>query len=220
MTHTVRMLVRRRFNPLFMLNADGTGSGAGGDGTPNTEGVGGTPGTEAPTLTPEQIAAVNAEVARQLGAAVAPKIAAAEQKARSQWEADLKALADAENQTAEQKAQAAAEAARQEAAAAIEKANATLVKAAAQVAAVAAGANPARVDALLKLADLTGVTVTDGNPDAAGVKAAVDAALKDFPEFKAASAAAGGSSGGDLNGGTNTPPPKTLQEAVTKHYGQ
>lgn len=186
---------------LFFLNADGAGSGAGGDtGTPNGEGASsGSQSEGAPQFTAEQQAAINAEVARQIGGAVAPKVAAAIAK----HNADLKALADAENQTAEQKAQAAADAARREADERIAAADKTLVTAAAQIAALTAGANPARVAALLKLADLTSVEVTDGTPDAAAIKTAIDAALKDFPEFKAA-APTGGASGGDLNGGGGT----------------
>lgn len=173
----------------------------------------------APSLTPEQQAAVNAEVARQLGAAVAPKVDAATTKARAQWEADLKAMADAETQTAEQKAQAAADAARAEADKAIAQANTTLVSAAAQVAAVAAGAKADRVTALLKLADLSDVTVKDGTPDAEAVKTAITKALTDYPEFKTgATPPPAGTSGGDMGGSTNQTAPKNLGEALAKHY--
>lgn len=228
-----RMLIALRcLSGLVMLAPDdggGNGPTAGGPPAPaGSEGGGGgqaphgapaatTPA--APALSAEQQAAVNAEVARQLGAAVAPKVDAATTKARTQWEADLKALADAENQTAEQKAQAAADAAKAEAATAIAQANATLVSASAQVAAVAAGAKADRIPALLKLADLSEVTVTDGTPDADAVKTAITKALTDYPEFKTgATPPPAGTSGGDMGGSTNQAKPKTLADAVAKHY--
>lgn len=210
------MTLRRRFTPLFFFTADGT-DGAGGAGSP-TPAAGsdgeGSAATPPVSFTAEQQAAINAEVAKQLGASVAPKVAAAEAKARTQWETDLKALADAENQTAEQQANARAEAAEKAANETVAAANKTLVNAAAQIAALTAGANPARVEALLKLADLSTVEVTDGTPDAAAVKTAIDAALKDFPEFKT-TAPAGGASGGDLNGGGGTTVTKEQFEAMT-----
>lgn len=208
---------------LVLMDADdGTGSGApspppadngggsDGDGTNPPESGGAPP---APTFTAEQQEAINAEVARQLGSAVAPKVNAA----KAQWAKDLQAMADAENQTAEQKAEAAATQARQEADTAIAKANGTLVKAAASLAAVSAGAKADRVEALLTLADLSDVEVTDGTPDAKAIQSAVASALSKFPEFKAATS--GGASGGDLNGGSSdAPKPKTLGDALTQHY--
>lgn len=229
-----RMLIALRcLSGLVMLAPDdGGGNGGGNAGDPpapaGSEGSGGgqaphgapaaTP-PATPPLTAEQQAAVNAEVARQLGAAVAPKVDAATTKARAQWEADLKAMADAETQTAEQKAQAAADAAKAEAATAIAQANATLVSASAQVAAVAAGAKADRIPALLKLADLSDVTVKDGTPDADAVKTAITKALTDYPEFKTgATPPPAGTSGGDMGGSTNQAKPKTLADAVAKHY--
>lgn len=215
MCDLVRMLTHR-FSIIRMFNADGTGSGsgsgAGSEGaTPGAgDGAGSESGSGAPSLTAEQQAAVNVEVARQLSGAVAPKVAAALQK----HTAELKALADAENQTAEQQANARAEAAEKAANETVAAANKTLVAAAAQIAALTAGANPARVEALLKLSDLSTVQVTDGTPDAAAVKTAIDAALKDFPEFKT-TAPAGGASGGDLNGGGGTTVTKEQFEAMT-----
>lgn len=177
---------------------DGTGTGGGAAGTPppagtgdggtGTEGSsGGTDGTTGstpptpPSFTAEQQTAINAEVARQLGSAVAPKVTAA----KAQWEKDLHAMADAENQTAEEKANARAVAAEQAAKDRIDASNTRLIAADAKVAALAAGTNPARVDALLRVADLTAVTVADdGTVDPATVRAAVDRALVEFPEFK------------------------------------
>lgn len=209
------MTLRRRFTPLFLLDpntpAGGTPAAPAAPAAPASV-TDPAPAAEpaAPTFTAEQQTAINAEVARQLSGAVAPKVAAALQKQA----ADLQTLADAENQTAEQQANARAEAAEKAANETVAAANKTLVAAAAQIAALTAGANPARVEALLKLADLSTVEVTDGTPDAAAVKTAIDAALKDFPEFKT-TAPAGGASGGDLNGGGGTTVTKEQFEAMT-----
>lgn len=171
-------------------SSGGTGDGTGGT-APNSGGGG--------TFTAEQTAAINAEVARQLGSAVAPKVTAA----RTQWEKDLQALADAENQTAEQQANARAEAAEQAARERIASSNARLVAADAKVAALGAGANPARVDALLKLTDLTGIDVSDdGTVDTKEVRARIDKTIADFPEFKAG--ATPGTSGSEHHAQTIT----------------
>lgn len=182
--------------------SDGQGSQTGGSdqgqaGTRSGEGAAaqGTP----PTFTAEQTEAINAEVARQLGSAVAPKVTAA----KTQWERDLQALADAENQTAEQQANARAEAAEQAARERIASSNARLVAADAKVAALGAGANPARVDALLKLTDLTGIDVSDdGTVDTKEVRARIDKTIADFPEFKAG--ATPGTSGSEHHAQTIT----------------
>lgn len=69
----------------------------------------------------------------------------------------------------------------------------------AKVAALAAGAKPDRVEALIKQADLTGAISDDGDVDDAKVKAAVEKALTAYPEWKAAPGTQ--RSGGDLGGG-------------------
>lgn len=196
-------------------NAGSTGGSGAGDQTQAGDGTGtGASGT--PELTDEQRAAVNAEVARQLGAAVRPKLDAERQK----WEADLKALAEAENQTAEERARSEAEQARREADEVIAKANERLVAAVAREVALDAKANPARVDALLRLADLSDVTVgDDGQVDRKAAAAAVTKALDEYPEFRAgATAATNGASGGDFNGTSRQGQPKDLSEAIAAHY--
>lgn len=90
------------------------------------------------------------------------------------------------------------------------KADQRTIKAEAKVQALAAGVNPTRVDALLKLSDLSTITIgDDGEPDSNALKAAVAAALKDYPEFKAA--AGNGKSGGDFSGGNLNDKPLSVQ---------
>jgi hypothetical protein len=82
---------------------------------------------------------------------------------------------------------------------ATQKAAERVAKTEAKVAAIAAGARPDRLDAIIRTADLTGA-VKDGDVDEAAVKAAVEKVLGDFEEWKAKP---GGptQSGGELNGG-------------------
>lgn len=72
---------------------------------------------------------------------------------------------------------------------------------------IAAGLNvrPDRVGALLRLVDLSGVDVTDGEPDAGAIKSAVETAIKDFPEWRAGDGSTttlGATNGARSNGGT------------------
>lgn len=109
-----------------------------------------------------------------------------------------------------------ADEAEQAATKATETANARLIRAEAKEAALAAKANPDRVNALLKLADLSDITVgDDGEVDPKAVRKAIDAALKEYPEFKAG-AGKGGASGGEHNGGDDKKP-GNLKEAVAAH---
>jgi hypothetical protein len=87
----------------------------------------------------------------------------------------------------------------------------------AKVAAIAAGANPQRVDAIVRNADLA-AAVKDGEVDEAAVKAAVEKVLGEYPEWKAGAQQGGGApaSGGEMNGGGGTSKPtftrKQLEE--------
>lgn len=200
---------------LFLTPDDGTGAG---DTLSTDTPTPPAPNVDTPTppaeLTAEQQAAVDAEVQRQVSATIKSKTAAAEAKLA----ADLKALADAENMDAEQKANARAEAAEKAADARVAASNTRLITADAKVAALDAKANPARVDALLKLADLSEVTVDeDGNVDADAVKKAVNKALADFPEFKAEAAPKPGASAGE-HGNQNQPKQSGLGGAIAAHY--
>lgn len=58
----------------------------------------------------------------------------------------------------------------------------------------AVGGKPERASALLRLADLSEVEVSDGSPDTSAIDTALKAALEDYPEFKAGETTIGGGS--------------------------
>ena len=60
----------------------------------------------------------------------------------------------------------------------------------AKVAALGNGVKPERVEAVLRLTDLSAVERTDGEPDAAAISAAIEATLKEYPEFRAVAGSA------------------------------
>lgn len=165
--------------------ASGQGSGSSEPGEAATNGDHGGTG-DGPKLSQAEVDAI---VQKRLG------------EARKSWERDAKTAADrAQMDEAERlKAEKAdAEAAAQTA---TTKANERLVKADAKIAAQAAGANPKRIDALLRLVDLTDITVDDdGNVDTKALQAAITKGLDEYPEFKAGEGGKGGPSGGDFNG--------------------
>jgi hypothetical protein len=87
---------------------------------------------------------------------------------------------------------------------ATQKAAERVAKTEAKVAAIAAGANPDRLAAIVRNADLT-AAVKDGEVDEAAVKAAIDAVLTEYPEWKKAHTGPS-SSGGELNGSESGKP--------------
>lgn len=94
------------------------------------------------------------------------------------------------------------------------RANARLIRADAKVAAVGAGVKADRVEAFLRVADLSDVKVNDdGEPDGKAIAKVVSSTLADFPEFKAPKGT-GGASGGEHNGNGQPVKPTTLEEAV------
>ncbi len=138
-------------------------------------------------------------------------------QARKGWEAEIQNAATQASESEQQKLLREAEEARSEGASATAAANKTLVQATATVQASALGAKPERVQALLKLTDLSEVEVKNGEPDAETVKKALTAALNSYPEFKLGSVPVGSSGGEVDNGGSPTPgKPANLQEAVAK----
>lgn len=91
-----------------------------------------------------------------------------------------------------------------------------LVRADAKSYALAAGADPKQVDAVVKLADLEEIEVEDDKPDEKAIKAAIDKVLRTTPALKAAAGNGNGASGGEHNGGDTTEKPTTLAEAVNR----
>ncbi|TFV91397.1 DUF4355 domain-containing protein [Blastococcus sp. CT_GayMR16] len=85
----------------------------------------------------------------------------------------------------------------------------------AKVAAISAGANPERVTAIVRNADLDSA-VKDGEVDEAAIKAAVEKVLTEYPEWKATAGSSVTASGGEMNGGGNNGKPtftrKQLEE--------
>lgn len=183
---------------------DGGAAGGGGEGAPpagsegsNGAGEGEPPAGSGSTLTAEQQAAVDAEVRRQLDAAVAPKVNAAKAK----WEKDLATFAEAQNLTAEQQADAARQAAEAERDAARREALTARAEAAFERALLAAKVPADRVPAGLRLADLDlEALAPDGKIDADAVKA-LAAATVQANAFLAATSSAPGASGGEHQGG-------------------
>ena len=85
---------------------------------------------------------------------------------------------------------------------AIEAANVRIIAAETKVMALAAGANPERIAQVVRLVDLSEVTIgDDGELDAALIKTAVEAVKKDLPELFGA-AGHTQRSGGDFGQGT------------------
>lgn len=93
---------------------------------------------------------------------------------------------------------------------ATQKAAERVAKTEAKVAALAAGANPDRVAAIVRNADLA-AAVKDGDVDEAAVKAAVEKVLTEYPEWKKAPGGPS-SSGGELNGGDSGKPTFTRKQ--------
>ncbi len=135
-------------------------------------------------------------------------------QAKKGWETDAQTQAQREKMDEVERLRAEKADADTAIAEVTERANRRLVQADAKVTAVGEGANPARVDALLKLVDLSDVTVDDdGSVDTDAVAAAIKKGLEEFPEFKATGASGAGRSGGDFNGGAT----KTwTREEITK----
>lgn len=144
---------------------DGTGGGGTNDNQDTQDGKGGNDGK---TFTQEDVDRIITERLKRERKSWEQKAADDKRKAEMSEADKLKAAAD----EAEQKSKAAEE-----------RANATVVKAEAKVALLAAGVKSERMGYALKLIDLSGITVTDGEPDAAAITKQVDALLKDFPEI-------------------------------------
>jgi len=184
-------------------NAGGNDGGNSGDGGQGNAGDSGDAGKGGKTFTQDELDAILAKRLARERKAWEQQIEEERKKAAMTEAERLKA----EKEEAERKAQAAQEAA-----------NRRLINAEARVQAVALGVKPERVDYALRLADLSSVEVDEnGNPDAAGIKAAIEAVLKDLPELKGQTAA--NKSGGEFPGGGGTgTKTNTLLGAIQAHY--
>ena len=164
-----------------------------GNNNPNTEGNGGTDGAASGSkqYTQEDLDKIVTE--RTGRAEKAALRSFFQQQGLTEEEANA-AIADykkakeekAEASKNDAKAQAErADAAEKSAQEAIAKANAILIKANAQIQAANLGVKSNKLDYVVKMADLSKVTIDDsGNPDEAAIKEAVEQVLKDVPELK------------------------------------
>lgn len=137
---------------------------------------------------------------------------AAEKKKHDQALADERAKA---GKTAEEKAELERAQAERDSKEKITAAQTRAVQAEAKGIARDLGARPDRLAAILKQADLSKAATDDGDVDEAAVKTAVEAVLKDYPEWKADTTKKPSStrSGGDLGaGGAGDKPSFTRKE--------
>lgn len=199
-THPTVTMTRSAFpwQPSALLPDDG-GQGGHQDPPPAD---GGTPGAaptqDAPTPTADSGKTfTQEELDRIIGERLASRDKTWEQKLK-----DAQATAGkSELEAAQIKAQQA-----EERAAALAKTAAERVTAAeAKAVALSLGTKPDRVAALIKHADLTAAVDDDGNVDDSKVRAAIEKALTDFPEWKATTTVS--ASGGDIKPGSGSDKP-------------
>lgn len=133
---------------------------------------------------------------------------AAEKKKHDQALADERAKA---GKTAEEKAELERAQAERDSKEKITAAQTRAVQAEAKGIARDLGARPDRLAAILKQADLSKAATDDGDVDEAAVKTAVEAVLKDYPEWKADKTTTT-RSGGDLGGHGGDKPTFTRKE--------
>lgn len=140
-----------------------------------------------------------AEQQAQIDALIADRVKRAEKQARQTALDEAKQQREREQMDELERVKAEkadAEAKAVEASAAAQRA---LVAADAKVAAIAAGAAPEKVAHIMRLADLAGIELVDGAPDAAAVKAVIEKVKADVPELFGAAGTR--QSGGDFRTG-------------------
>ena len=176
-----------------MFAPDGAGAGDPGTGAPAATPPQGTPpaGSAQPPAPVTFTAAQLAEIDRITG----ERTSRAEQGAlksyftqqglsEEQAAEAIKAYKEANKAKVTPEAQALIDAANQKATEALTQANTVLIKADATVLAGTLQIRSDRVDTILGMADMSKVKVEDGKVDSAAVKAALEAVLARFPEWK------------------------------------
>lgn len=142
---------------------------------------------------------------------VSDRLAREKKKIEADLKAALKAEADKAAMTEAEKLKADKEEAEGKASEATKAANARIINAEARITANDLGVKADKLAYVLKLADLSGVTVNDdGEPDAVAIKAAIEAVLKDLPELKTGSKQGDSQMGGGGFGGGNNGTDKPL----------
>jgi hypothetical protein len=210
--------------------SEGAGSGEGGDGAGSGQGSnsgesgagdqnggGEGEGGEETKLTPEQQAIVDAQVTKQVGAAMAKKIEAE----RKKWEADAKTAAEREKMEETERLKAEKADADKAVETAKREVLTTRVEVTAERLALKADVDPDRVTRFIQLANIDDKIddlVADDKPDDKAVGKLIDATLKEWPEFKKANGKGSGRSGGEFNGNNGDTKPATLEDAVSARY--
>lgn len=158
-----------RFRPRFYFDADGGGGGGNPDGGNEDPNGGGGENPGGKTLTQEEFdRALSARLARE----------------RKAWEKTLKEEQEKAKMTEAEKLKAEKEEADKRAADVKTTADKRVINAEARIQASALGVAPERLSYVLKLADLSAVEMgEDGEPDANGIKAALEKVQKEVPEL-------------------------------------
>lgn len=189
----VNYLGKRIFVPFY--SADG-GSGSGGDGG---AGDGKEGGSNAGAGDDKSGSGGEGDkklefTQEQLDKMIADRL----KRAEKQWQQKVEEDKKKEQMTEAEKLKAEKEETEKKAKALQESANQRLTQAEAKIQATALGVKPEKLTYVLKLVDLSMVTVDEnGIVDEKAAKAAVEAVLKDLPELK------GSSTGGDVGSGSN-----------------
>jgi hypothetical protein len=175
--------------------------GVDGDGSP-------TPETNEPAKTPEKLSMTQEELDKMIGKRIA--------QSQKKWQKDLEDQKTQESLTETEKLKAAKEAAETKATQRETIANGRLIKADLRSEAVSQGVPKEKLERFLKIVETEGLEVDGaGATDAAEIKKAIEAALKDMPEFMATQA-------GDLGSGSNRDlkgdAPITLQGAIAAKF--
>lgn len=217
-----RLLTLAPLLALLNLNDGGGGEGGGGSGGDGGDPNGGDPKGGEPAAggkpddkpkEPDPKAEEKTLTQAEVDAAIAKRLNAEKTK----WEQEAKERADREKMDEAERLKAEKADADKKAADAVTDANARIIRSEAKVAAVTAGAKAAQAEYVVKLADLSDVTVDDdGNPDAKAIKKAVEKVLTDVPALKVDAKAA--PSGGDLGGGGGEAKATTIADAVNAKY--
>jgi hypothetical protein len=197
-------------------SAEGGGGGTGGGGTGqpgNGQGGQGQPGGEGSQSAEGgtgggQPSSAGGTGSGQTGGQPEPKFSQADldriigerlASERAAWQKKLDDAAELAGKSETEKLQTQLEQANTRATEVTQKAAQRVARTEAKVVAHSLDARPDRLDAILKQADLSKAVKDDGEVDEAAVRTAVEAVLKDYPEWKKSSTTS--QSGGELNGG-------------------
>jgi hypothetical protein len=171
-------------------SGEGSQSAEGGTGGGQPSSAGGTPSGGQPGGQPEPKFS-QADLDRIIGERLASE--------RAAWQKKLDDAAELAGKSETEKLQTQLEQANNRATETQQKAAQRVARTEAKIAAQSLDARPDRLDAILKQADLSKAVRDDGEVDDAAVRTAVEAVLKDYPEWKKSSTTS--QSGGELNGG-------------------